>query len=73
MKKECVENALLIKELSKIEYDEIIKISHVGLIFLNPNFTIPNFPSRILSYMQNYLPVICATDLITTFRGSEIV
>ena len=60
-----IENVLLIKELPKSEYDEIINLSHVGLIFLNPFFTIPNFPSRILSYMQNSLPVICATDLIT--------
>jgi glycosyltransferase involved in cell wall biosynthesis len=62
---EGIPNALLIKELPKSEYDEIIRLSHVGLIFLNPLFTIPNFPSRILSYMQNGLPVICATDLVT--------
>ena len=62
---ESIFNAKLIKELPKSEYDEIIKLSHVGLIFLNPRFTIPNFPSRILSYMQNCLPVICATDLVT--------
>jgi glycosyltransferase involved in cell wall biosynthesis len=62
---EGIINALLIKELPKLDYDEIIKLSHVGLIFLNPSFTIPNFPSRILSYMQNCLPVICATDLVT--------
>jgi glycosyltransferase involved in cell wall biosynthesis len=62
---EGISNALLIKELPKYEYDEVIRLSHVGLIFLNPLFTIPNFPSRILSYMQNYLPVICATDLVT--------
>ena len=62
---EGIINALLIKELPKSEYDEIIRLSHVGLIFLNPLFTIPNFPSRILSYMQNCLPVICATDLVT--------
>ena len=62
---EGINNALLIKELPKCDYDEIIKLSQVGLIFLNPKFTIPNFPSRILSYMQNRLPVICATDLVT--------
>jgi|694.fasta_scaffold01447_30 glycosyltransferase involved in cell wall biosynthesis len=62
---EGILNALLIKELPKSEYDEIIRLSHVGLIFLNPLFTIPNFPSRILGYMQNCLPVICATDLVT--------
>jgi glycosyltransferase involved in cell wall biosynthesis len=60
-----IPNVLLINELPKSEYDDIIKLSHVGLIFLNPHFTIPNFPSRILTYMQNRLPVICATDLVT--------
>jgi glycosyltransferase involved in cell wall biosynthesis len=65
IKIEDIKNALLIRELPKSEYDEIISYSHVGLIFLNPNFTIPNFPSRILSYMQHRLPVICATDLVT--------
>jgi glycosyltransferase involved in cell wall biosynthesis len=62
---EGINNALLIKELPKYEYDQIIKLSHIGLIFLNPQFTIPNFPSRILSYMQSKLPIICATDLST--------
>ena len=65
IQKGCIKNALLIRELPKYEYSEIIKLSHVGLIFLNPLFSIPNFPSRILSYMQNSLPIICATDLVT--------
>jgi glycosyltransferase involved in cell wall biosynthesis len=60
-----IENVLLIKELPKSEYDEIINLSHVGLIFLNPLFTIPNFPSRLLSYLENKIPVICATDTST--------
>jgi len=34
----------------------------VGLIFLDHRFLIPNFPSRLLSYMQAKLPVLCATD-----------
>ena len=65
IRNEGIKNALLINEVPKHEYDEIIKLSHVGLIFLSPSFTIPNFPSRILSYMQNSQPVICATDLVT--------
>ena len=34
----------------------------VGLIYLDHRFTIPNFPSRLLSYMQAKLPVLCCTD-----------
>ena len=48
-----------------MDYEKILKCAHVGLIFLNPNFTIPNFPSRILNYMQNKMPVICATDFVS--------
>ena len=69
---EGIINALLMKELPKSEYDEIIRLSHVGLIFLNPLFTIPNFPSRILSYMQNCLPVICATDIVTDIGETAV-
>ena len=32
------------------------------LIFLDYRFTIPNFPSRLLSYMQAKLPVLACTD-----------
>ncbi len=38
---------------------------HVGLVFLHPNFTIPNYPSRILNYMENSLPILFATDKYT--------
>jgi glycosyltransferase involved in cell wall biosynthesis len=34
----------------------------VGLIFLDYRFTIPNFPSRLLSYMQAKIPVLAVTD-----------
>lgn len=57
-----LKNVLIIRELPKIEYYQILQIADVGLIFLNPKFTIPNFPSRILSYMENKLPVLLATD-----------
>ncbi|WP_337042033.1 glycosyltransferase family 4 protein [Emticicia sp. 17c] len=58
-------NAILEKELPKQEYDELILIGDVGLIFLDPRFTIPNFPSRLLSYLENRMPVIAATDVHT--------
>ena len=35
------------------------------MIFLDKRFTIPNFPSRLLSYMQASLPVMAVTDSIT--------
>ena len=35
---------------------------HKQKIFLDHRFTIPNFPSRLLGYMQAKLPVLACTD-----------
>ncbi len=48
--------------IPKDEYDKMIACCDVGLIFLDHRFTIPNFPSRLLSYMQAGLPVLACTD-----------
>lgn len=58
-------NALLLENLPKEEYDKLAAACDVGLIFLDPRFTIPNYPSRLLSYLENRLPVITATDPVT--------
>ncbi|MEW6652957.1 MAG: glycosyltransferase family 4 protein [Bacteroidota bacterium] len=47
------------------EYEKYLQVADVGLIFLNKNFTIPNFPSRLLSYLEKKKPVLCATDTNT--------
>ena len=52
----------LIGKLPKEEYDTLCAACDVGLIFLDHRFTIPNFPSRLLAYMQAALPVISVTD-----------
>ena len=55
-------NVKLIKGLPRDEYDKLKSACDVGLIFLDYRFTIPNFPSRMLSYMENALPVFACTD-----------
>ena len=55
-------NLLLLNGLPKEEYEEFVKAFDVGLIFLDHRFTIPNFPSRLLSYMQAKMPVLACTD-----------
>ena len=52
----------LMKGLPKEDYDLLVRSCDVGLIFLDHRFTIPNFPSRLLSYLENRMPVLCATD-----------
>ncbi len=55
-------NTCLINVLPKQEYDELVKGCDVGLIYLDYRFTIPNFPSRALSYMEYGMPMIVCTD-----------
>ncbi|MCI9127070.1 MAG: glycosyltransferase family 4 protein [Eubacterium sp.] len=59
------ENVKLLPGLPQKDYDKLVRCCHVGLLFLDYRFTIPNFPSRILSYMQCELPVLACTDLST--------
>lgn len=58
-------NAKLLQKLPKEDYDQLLAACDVGLIFLDKNFTIPNFPSRLLSYLEMKMPVIAATDTNT--------
>ena len=53
------------QSLPKSDYDLLVKSCDVGLIFLDYRFTIPNYPSRLLSYLENKMPVLCATDVNT--------
>ena len=55
-------NVLLMKSLPKDDYDKVVAACDVGLLFLDHRFTIPNFPSRILPYMQAKLPILACTD-----------
>ena len=65
-------NMKLMKRLPKEDYDRMVAACDVGLIFLDHRFTIPNFPSRLLAYMQAGLPVLAATDPNTDI-GSVVV
>ena len=55
-------NISIFKSLPKDEYDKLVRACDVGLIFLDYRFTIPNYPSRLLSYLEYKIPVLCATD-----------
>lgn len=58
-------NVTFIDYLPKNEYDNLVQSCDVGLIFLDYNFTIPNFPSRLLTYLEYKIPVISATDEVS--------
>lgn len=68
IKKHDIRNALVIENLPRDEYETITMECDVGLIVLDPRFTIPNYPSRILSYMEYGKPVLAATDKVTDIK-----
>ncbi|WP_075317123.1 glycosyltransferase family 4 protein [Bacteroides togonis] len=55
----------LLNGLPKNDYDKLVQSCDVGLIFLDHRFLIPNYPSRLLSYLEYKMPIIAATDLHT--------
>lgn len=56
------ENVLILSMLPKDEFDSLIRVADFGLIFLHKDFTIPNYPSRLLSYLEFRIPILAATD-----------
>ncbi len=65
-------NFKLMKRFPKEDYDTMVGACDVGLLFLDHRFTIPNFPSRMVSYMQAHLPILACTD-VNTDVGDIIV
>ena len=57
-----LQNSKLLSALPKEQYDNLVRVCDIGLIFLDRRFTIPNYPSRLLSYLESRVPVLLATD-----------
>lgn len=60
-------NMELVGRLPKKEYIEVLAAADVGLISLSEAFTIPNFPSKVLTYFGLKKPVLASLDLSTDF------
>ncbi|WP_349351033.1 MULTISPECIES: glycosyltransferase family 4 protein [unclassified Flagellimonas] len=60
-------NIRLVDRVPKKEYVQILAATDVGLISLSEKFTIPNFPSKVLTYFGLKKPVLASLDLSTDF------
>lgn len=65
---EDLTNVTYAAALPRDEYEELLRDQDVGIISLSHRFTIPNFPSRLLSYMQLSKPVLVVADGSTDMR-----
>lgn len=61
-------NVLILDNLPREEYEQLVQACDVGIVSLDYRFTIPNYPSRILSYMEYSMPVLATTDKNTDFK-----
>ena len=49
------------------DYENLTRTCDIGLIFLDKRFTIPNYPSKTLSYLECSLPIMAAIDKNTDY------
>lgn len=63
--KENLKQTKIFSSLNKNEYLQIVKESNLGMVFLHESFSIPNYPSRVLDYMNYELPVFSWTDSVS--------
>lgn len=62
VKQDRPKNVKLMGKLPKEDYVRMVGSCDIGLLFLDHRFTIPNFPSRLVDYMQSKLPTLACTD-----------
>lgn len=63
--KELPANVMFMPQLPRLEFDELLYACDIGLIFLDKRYTIPNYPSRLLNYLEFKKPVLMALDCNT--------
>lgn len=66
---EKISNTQLMDNLPREDYEAIIQAADVGLIILDHRFTIPNYPSRVLSYMEYAIPILAVTDRVSDINN----
>jgi glycosyltransferase involved in cell wall biosynthesis len=67
--KKKLSNVLLMDPLPRDKFHELVKICDIGLVNLSNRFTIPNIPSRTLSYWEAKIPVLASIDSNTDFSN----
>lgn len=62
-----LKNVVIKNSLPREDYQNIIAVANAGLISLSEDFTIPNIPSKSLSYFNVKIPIIAAIDENTDY------
>lgn len=62
-----ISNIIFKDFIPRTEYLQLIRQCDIGLISLNEKFTIPNFPSKSMSYFDAEIPILAAVDSSTDY------
>ncbi|CCG52652.1 Probable L-fucosamine transferase [Flavobacterium indicum GPTSA100-9 = DSM 17447] len=62
-----LKNVVIKNSLPREDYQNIISVADCGLISLHEDFTIPNIPSKSLSYFNAKIPILAAIDENTDY------
>jgi len=65
-------NVIFINSLPKKEYDELVKVSHLGIISLHPKSFFANIPSKTIGYMSARVPILASIDSISDYGNFVI-
>lgn len=65
LEKEKLPNVFCYSYLPQEDFENLMKITDVGIILLDSKYTYPQFPSRLLNYLKNELAVLCAVNAQT--------
>jgi len=67
IEKENLTNVLIKTRVPSKDFDALVRQCDLGLVNLNRNFTIPNFPSKTLDYFEAGIPILAAIDKNTDY------
>lgn len=66
-KEKGLKNVVIKDKIPRDDYESLVRSCDIGLINLNRNFTIPNIPSKTLSYFEAEIPVLASIDENTDY------
>ena len=67
-----LENVRFMGFIPREDYDDLLKVSDIGLISLHKDVPIPNIPSKTLGYFVNKVPILASIDFVTDY-GDYII
>jgi len=73
VKENNIKNVIFINQMDRLDYQDFLSSCDVGIISLDPRFTFPNFPSKILDYLKHGLPIIAALDKFALADAGELI